>query len=47
LKISNKFTSKINTEDPDPNPDPTFFENAGSGTIYIVYGSETPVGVLA
>ena len=50
-KIAKKCTAKINTENPDP--DPTIFENAGSGpgsgpgsgsgSVYNVYRSATLV----
>ena len=39
LKIQKKCTAKNNTENQDP--DPKKSENAGSGSVYNVYGSET------
>ena len=41
LKNTKKCTAKINTENPDP--ETKKFENAGSGSVYNVYGSATLV----
>jgi len=39
LRNIQKCTAKINTKNPDP--DPNKFENAGSGSVHNVFGSAT------